>query len=106
MDRKTEFDEKLQAIIEKVLKDSFGESATILHGWLRIQSVNPEEIPQKLNAFADALRTFSAGGSVLEILILKELYSSFGREFISTNKRLNFKDHIIELKNSLQLCAP
>jgi len=105
MDSNSEFDEKLRAIIEKVLKDSFGEPATILYSWLRVHSVDPEEIPQKLNAFADALKVFSAGGSVLEALILKELYSSFGREFRPTNKHLNFKDHIIELRNSLQLRA-
>jgi len=104
MDRKSEFDEKLRAIIEKVLKQSFGESSLLIYSWLRFHSVSPEEIPQELNAFADALRTFSAGGSVLETLILKELYSSFGREFKSTNKRFNFKDHIIRLKNSLQHC--
>ena len=104
MDRKSEFDEKLRAIIEKVLKQSFGESSLLIYSWLRFHSVSPEEIPQELNAFADALRTFSAGGSVLETLILKELYSSFGREFKSTNKRFNFQDHIIRLKNSLQHC--
>jgi len=105
MDSNSEFDEKLRAIIEKVLKQSFGESSFLIFSWLSFHSVNPEEIPQKLNAFADALRTFSAGGSVLETIILRELYSSYGRKFKPTNKRFNFKDYIIELKNSLQLCT-
>jgi len=105
MDSSSEFDEKLRAIIEKVLKQSFGESSLLIFSWLNFHSVNPEEIPQKLNAFADALRAFSAGGSVLETIILRELYLSYGREFKPTNKRLSFKDHIIELKNSLQLCT-
>lgn len=105
MDRRSEFDEKLMAVIEKVLADSFGDPATVFYGWLRIQSVGPEEIPQKLNTFADALRAFSAGGAVLESIILKELYSSYGRRFQPTKKRLSFQDHVVELKNSL-LQAP
>ncbi len=106
MDSNSEFDEKLRAIIEKVLKQSFGESSLLIYSWLKIHSVNPEDIPERLDAFVDALKIFSAGGSVLETMILKELYSSFGREFKPTNKHLNFKDHIIELKNSLQHCTP
>ena len=102
MDGKNDFDEKLIAIIEKVLKQSFGESSLLLYSWLKIHSVYPEEIPEKLDAFADTLKTFSAGCSVLESIILRNLYSSFGREFKPINKNYNFKDHVIELKNSLK----
>ena len=102
MNRKNDFNNRLVTIIEQVLRKSFGESSLLVYSWLKIHSVYPEEIPEKLDAFAAILRTFSAGGSVLEIIILRDLYSSFGREFRPTNKNYNFKDHVVELKNSLK----
>jgi hypothetical protein len=102
MGRTNDFDEKLVVTIEKVLKKSFGESSLLIYSWLKIHSVNSEEIPEKLDAFSNSLKTFSAGGLVIETIILRDLYSSFGRKFEPSNKNYNFKDHVVELKNSLK----
>ncbi len=83
-----DFHKKLITIIDKVLKESFGESSLLIYSWLKIHSVYPEEIPEKLDAFVDALKIFSAGGSVLEAIILKGLYSSYGLEFKQTKREL------------------
>jgi alanyl-tRNA synthetase len=102
IDRENEFDEKLVIIIHETLKKSFGESSLLIYSWLRIHSVNPEEIPEKLDAFSDTLKTFSAGALVLETIILRDLYSSYGFEFEQTNNSLRFKDRIITLKRFLK----
>lgn len=98
IDRENEFDEKLIMIIHEALKKSFGKSSLLVYSWLKIHSINPEEIPEKLDAFSNTLRTFSAGAPVLETIILRDLYSSYGLQFKQTNNNLRFKDHIITLK--------
>jgi len=102
IDRENEFDEKLVIIIHETLKKSFGESNLLVYSWLKIHSVYPEEIPEKLDAFSGTLKTFSAGALVLETIILRDLYSSYGLKFKQTNNSLRFKDHVIALKKFLK----
>jgi hypothetical protein len=102
MKRKNDFDKELIRTIDNVLRETFGEPGLLIYSWLKAQSVNPEEIPEKLDAFAKSLKTFSAGGSVVETMILRNLYSSYGFEFKQTNDNCNFTDHITELRNSLK----
>jgi hypothetical protein len=102
IDRENEFDEKLVIIIHETLKKSFGESNLLVYSWLKIHSVYPEEIPEKLDAFSDTLKIFSVGALVLETIILRDLYSSYGLKFKQTNNSLRFKDHIITLKRFLK----
>jgi len=102
IERENEFGKKLVIIIHEALKKSFGESSLLVYSWLKIHSVNPEEIPEKLDAFADTLKTFSAGALVLETIILRDLYSNYGLQFKQTNNNLRFKDHIITLKKILK----
>jgi hypothetical protein len=102
IDRKNEFDEKLIMVIHETLKKSFGKSSLLVYSWLKIHSVNSEEIPEKLDAFSNSLKTFSAGALVLEIIILRDLYSNYGLQFKQTNNNLRFKDHIITLKKILK----
>lgn len=102
MKRKNDFNKQLITTIDNVLKETFGEPGLLIYSWLKTQSVEPEEIPEKLDAFAESLKTFSAGGSVVETMILRNLYSSYGLEFTQTNDNGNFTDHITELKNFLK----
>jgi len=102
MKKKNDLNKKLIATIDNVLRETFGEPGLLVYSWLKIHSVNPEDIPEKLDDFADALETFSAGGSVVETMILRKLYSSYGFEFKQTNENCSFTDHITELRNSLR----
>ena len=102
MKRKNDFNKQLITTIDNVLKETFGEPGLLIYSWLKAQSVDPEEIPEKLDAFAESLKTFSAGGSVVERMILRKLYSSYGLEFTPSNSNCNFTDHIIELRNYLK----
>jgi len=102
MKRKNDFNKQLIATIDNVLRETFGEPGLLIYSWLKVQSVNPEEIPEKLDAFAESLKTFSAGGSVVETMILRNLYSSYGLEFTQTSDNCNFTEHVTELRNFLK----
>jgi len=102
MKRKNDLNKKLITTIDTVLRETYGEPGLLMYSWLKIQSVHPEDIPEKLDDFADTLKTFSAGGSVVETIILRKLYSSYGLEFKQTNENYSFTDHITELRNSLR----
>jgi hypothetical protein len=102
MKRKNDFNKQLIATIDNVLKEAFGEPGLLIYSWLKTRSVNPEEIPERLDVFAESLKTFSAGGSVVETMILRNLYSRYGLEFTPSNPNRSFTDHIIELRNSIK----
>jgi len=102
MKRKNDFNKQLITTIDNVLRENFGEPGLLIYSWLKAQSVNPEEIPEKLDAFAKSLKTFSAGGSVVETMILRNLYSNYGLEFKPTNDNCSFTDHITELRSFLK----
>ena len=102
MERKSKFDEKLIVTVDEVLKETFGEAGLLIYTYLESQSVKREEIPEKLEAFANCLKNFSAGGSVVEAMILRNLYSRFGLEFKQTSDHDSFADHVAELRNSLR----
>jgi hypothetical protein len=99
--RKHDFNKKLVMTIDNVLRETFGEPGLLIYSWLKVQSVEPEEIPEKLDVFAESLKTFSAGGSVVETMILRNLYSSYGLEFTQTNDNCSFTKHVTELRNFL-----
>lgn len=102
MKRKNEFDEKLIEAVNGVLKETFGESGQLIYAYLKSQSLMPEEIPEKPEVFANCLENFSSGGSVVEAMILRNLYSSFGFEFKQTNDGYSFADHVTELRKAFQ----
>jgi len=98
-----EFNEKLLNIVDKVLKNAFGESAAfVIYSYLLVgHSLKREEIPEKLDSFAKGLEKFSAGAHVIEGLILKDLYSSFGLQLKSTEVSGNFVDCVLKLKEEI-----
>lgn len=100
MKRKSKFDEKLIMTVDEVLKETFGEAGRLIYTYLKSQSVNREEIPEKVKAFADCLKDFSAGASVVKTMILRDLYSSFGLEFKQINERRSFADQVAKLRNA------
>jgi len=102
MERKSKFDDFLIMTVDEVLKESFGEAGLLLYTYLESRSVKREKIPEKLEVFADCLRNFSAGGSVVETMILRNLYSRFGLELKRINESNSFADRVAKLKNFLQ----
>jgi hypothetical protein len=99
MERKSKFDEFLLMAIDEVLKDTFGEAGLLINTYLKLHSVKREEIPEKLETFADCLEKFSAEGAVLEAMILRNMYSSVGLEFKHMNEHRRFVDSVAELKD-------
>ncbi len=103
--KKNDFDSKLVATVDEVLKETFGEPGRLIYSYLASHSLRPEQIPQKLEVFADCIENFSCGGSVVKSMILKRLYSSFGLEFGQTARaraiNRKFSDQITELRNSI-----
>ncbi|MFB0501214.1 MAG: hypothetical protein ACETVP_01975 [Candidatus Bathyarchaeia archaeon] len=101
MKRKSEFNKKLIMTVDEVLKETFGEAGLLVYTYLESQSVMREEIPERLETFSNCLNNFSAGGSVVEAMILRNLYSRFGLKFKEDCDGDSFTDQIDKLRNSL-----
>ena len=76
-------EDKIFGIIDTVLKQVFGEPATILiYKYLQNRySLSQNEFSSKIDVFAKGLEDFlSSGAYVIESKILSEIYSSYGSE--------------------------
>lgn len=103
MKGKGKLDERLLKVIDAELKQIFGEVATsIIYNHLeKNYSLKREEIPEKLEVFARGLEEFlSSGAQVVERIILKKIYSSFGFQ-CQVKKGYQFVDYITELKKNI-----
>ena len=72
---------KVSNIIDKVLRQVFGDGATVLiYRYLESNySIKRNEVAEKIDAFAKGLEEFLAtGASVIERKILDDVYSSYG----------------------------
>jgi hypothetical protein len=72
---------KIPKIIDRVLKQVFGQEATILiYRYLeRNYSLKEDEIAEKIDVFARGLEEFlSSGAYAVERKILDDIYSSYG----------------------------
>ena len=67
-------------------------------------SIKKEEIPCKVEAFAEALeKIFGPGANLLEILIMKRLYEKIGRSFkLHTSQNLQFTEYVAAAKRSFR----
>jgi len=104
MKRKNRFGKSLIEAVDKELKRIFGEVATlVIYGYLESNlSLRQEEIPEKIEVFANGLNSFlSSGARVVERIILENLYSSFGFKYEVVEGR-GFVDSVKELKNRLK----
>lgn len=76
-------EDKISKIIDDVLKQIFGEPATILiYKYLQNRySLSQSEFSCRIDVFAKGLEDFlSSGAYVIESKILSEIYSSYGSE--------------------------
>jgi hypothetical protein len=81
IEQKNKNDEKISKIIDRVLRQVFGQEATILiYNHLdRCYSLKPGEIAEKIDVFAQGLEEFlRSGADVIERKILDDIYSSCG----------------------------
>lgn len=72
---------KISKIIDKVLKQVFGEEATLLiYKYLEVTySLKQDEIAEKIDVFANGLEEFLRSGAyVVEKKILEDIYSTYG----------------------------
>ena len=102
MKKEDEFDKAIRKTVNDALSQIFGHAAAlIIYNHLeKTDSLTPEEIAKKLDAFARGLEDFlDSGALVVERIILKHLYSSYGFEFKEIEKDRSFVDHIIQLKS-------
>ena len=76
-------EDKISTIIDSVLKQVFGEPATIsIYKHLQSRySLSQSEFSARIDVFAKGLEDFlSSGAYVIENRILNEIYSSYGSE--------------------------
>ena len=103
MKSKDRLDKLLLKVIDKELKQIFGETATlIIYNHLKKNhSLKREEIPEKLEVFISGLEEFlSSGAQVVEKIILKKVYSSFGFQ-CQIKEGYSFIDYVTELKKKI-----
>ena len=106
MEKKDRFKKSVKKTIDVQLKHVFGETGTVvIYNYLQnALSLQQEEIPEKLEIFAEGLDRFlSSGAKVVEKVILDGLYCEFGKEF-QLKEGYEFMDYVNELKTSIK-CA-
>jgi hypothetical protein len=101
--REDEFEKLLIKTIDTQLKQVFGETGTsVIYNYFQSAfSLRQEEIPKKLEVFAEGLDKFlSSGAKVVEKVILDGLYSDFGQEF-QFKEGYTFADYVNELRKAI-----
>ena len=104
METSREFEKSLSKIIDTQLRQVFGESGTsVIYQYLESTlSLSHEDIPKKLDVFAEGLDRFlSSGARVVEKVILDGLYSDFGQEF-QFKSGYDFIDYVNALKTTVK----
>lgn len=92
---------KISKIVDRVLKQVFGEEATLLiYKYLETNyNVKRDEIAEKIDVFARGLEDFlSTGAYVIERKILEDIYSSYGLlrrlELEKMREERDFANHV------------
>ena len=102
--REIEFEKSLIKTIDVQLKQVFGETGTsVIYNYLQSAlSLQQEDIPKKLEVFAEGLDRFlSSGARVVEKVILDCLYSDFGQEF-QFKEGYTFVDYVNVLRTPVK----
>jgi len=106
MRNENEFDKLLLKTIDNSLKEIFTENAAAaIYAFLESHyALNQEEIPEKIDVFDEGLRKFlSTGAFTVEKVILENLCSNTELKRCQLGEEYDFKNSIIQLKNSLRL---
>jgi len=79
--QKHKYDDKVSRAIDNVLRQIFGDEATLLiYKYLENRcSVRQDEIVEKIEVFTKGLEEFLRSGAyIIEMKILEDIYSSYG----------------------------
>jgi len=98
-------DDLLLETIDDVLKQVFGKKPAkiLIQGMKKNYFLEWEEIPSKVEVFADGLgKILGSGAVIIEDLILESLHSELGLE-LKWKKGYGFSDYIKELRNKCGL---
>jgi hypothetical protein len=97
-------EDKISKIVDRVLKQIFGEEATLLiYRHLENKySLKQNEVSEKIDLFAKGLEEFlSSGAHVIERRILDDIYSSYGLirrlEFERVQEEFDFANQVKSL---------
>lgn len=104
MKKAKEFETTFRKTVDCGLNQIFGQVAAliILKHLEKSDSITPEEIPKRLDAFAKGLESFlGAGALVVEETILKSLYASYGLVFKEIEEGTSFVNYIIQLRSTV-----
>lgn len=99
---KPEVDDLLLSVIDETLKQIFNEAGTnVIYDYLmNNHHLKLEEFAEKPEVFSAGLeRLMGSGAKVIEILVLKNIYSELGLKF-EENKDYEFPDYVKELRKS------
>ncbi|HVP27512.1 MAG TPA: hypothetical protein VMT26_07620 [Candidatus Bathyarchaeia archaeon] len=104
--QQTKNDDRIARIIDRVLKQVFGETATLLiykhleHNY----SLKQDEIAEKIDIFARGLEDFlTSGAFVVEQKILEDIYSSCGLlRRIELERNQEEHDFVAQIKSLTQ----
>jgi hypothetical protein len=98
-------DNKISRVIDRVLKQVFGEDAThLIYGHLeRNYSLRQSEIAEKIDVFAEGLEEFLRSGAyVVEQKILEDIYSSCGLLRRLELERNHEEDFVGQIRSLMQ----
>jgi len=102
MEEQEEFKKFFGKVIDDVLKQIFGQAAAlIIYNYLeKNDSLSQQEIPEKIESFVKGLESFlDSGALVVEGVILKTLYSSYGISFKQVEEGHSFAEYVNQLKD-------
>jgi len=99
--QKHDHNEKVSKTIDRVLREIFGEEATlIIYKYLEKRySLGQDEIVEKIDVFAKGLKEILRSGAyVIEKKILEDIYSSYGLTSRLEFERRNRYDFVSQMK--------
>ncbi len=100
--QKHKHDDKVPKAIDKVLRQIFGDEATLLiYKYLENRhSLRQDEIVEKIDVFAKGLEEMLISGAyVIEMKILEDIYSSYGlTSRLEFERRRNKYDFVSQMK--------
>lgn len=103
---KHKFDDKVSKAIDNVLRQIFGDEATLLiYKYLENQcSLRQDEIVEKIDVFTEGLEELLRSGAyVIEIKILEDIYSSCGlTRRLEFERRRDKHDFVSQMKMLIQ----
>jgi len=104
MKNEDELEKRFNRVVDDVLKQIFGQDAAlIIYNYLeKNNTLDEQEILEKIESFARGLESFlNCGAFVVEGIILKNLYLSYGIPFEQIEEGRSFVEYVGQLKTMI-----